>query len=183
MQNDLKMVFGNQGSTDEKSLDFLTKALEKNNLKGFDYLEFKLSLARLANMNMAEDMAIKSAFATASTVGLTKEILVSSAQHYKQILAKEKEQFQVAMQNQLNKKVRGKKQEVEKMRSQIEDWKRQIEQLQNQIIKSQATIDGADQQIKHEMEKIENTKQSFENTHQSILSQIEHDLGNIQNYL
>ena len=173
----------NQADLDEKSLDFLTKALEKNNLKGFDYLEFKLSLARLANMNMQEEIAIKSAFATASTVGLTKEILVSSAQHYKQILAREQEQFKVAMQNQLNRKVNGKKQEVDKMKAQIEDWKKQIEKLKNQIIKSQAIIDGADQQIAQEMNKIETTKVNFENTHQSILGQIDHDLENIQNYL
>jgi chromosome segregation ATPase len=183
MQQDLKEVFGNLQGLDAKSVEFLTQALEKNNLPGFDYLEFKLSLARLASMNIPEETAYRSAFATASTVGLTKDKLVSTAQHYRQVLVKEKEQFDLALNNQLQKRVNTKKQEVEKLKAQILAWKDQIEKLQSQILKSQATIDDADNQIQGEMRKIENTKESFEHTHQSILGQIEVDLNHIQRYL
>ena len=183
MQKELKSIFGKEGNGDEKSLDFLTNALQKNNLKGFDYLEYKLSLGRLSDMGMEDEIAYKSAFATATTVGLTKEKLVSSAQHYKQVLAQEKQQFDLALKNQMDKRVKSKKAEVEKLKSQISAWQQQISQLQDQIVKSQATIDGADQNIQAEMDKIEKTKTSFENTHQSVLSQIDEDLGNIQQYI
>ena len=76
MQSKLKSIFGNHHGLDERSINVLTKALENANLPGFDYLEFKQSLAALTQMNMDEAMAIKSAFATASTMGLTKEKLL-----------------------------------------------------------------------------------------------------------
>ncbi|MEZ4953526.1 MAG: hypothetical protein R2825_08110 [Saprospiraceae bacterium] len=180
MQKELKSIFDPNGSNDEKSLVFLTSALEKNNVPGFDYLEYKLSLGRLSQMNMDAETAYKSAFATATTVGLTKEKLVASAQHYKQVLASEKQQFDLALKNQMDKRVKSKKTEIEKLKTQIEAWKAQIEQLQNQIAKSQATIDSADQNIQAEINKIENTKFNFEKTHQSVLEQIDVDLANIQ---
>ncbi|HNG89366.1 MAG TPA: hypothetical protein PK858_04155, partial [Saprospiraceae bacterium] len=75
---------------DERSLDFLTKALEKNNLPGFDYFEFKRAVATLLEMKIDEDTAFKSAFATAATVGLTKEKLLDTAGYYRNLLDKEK---------------------------------------------------------------------------------------------
>lgn len=183
MQQELKSIFGKSGNNDEKSLEFLTNALEKNNLKGFDYLEYKLSLGRLSGMGMTDDIAYKSAFATATTVGLTKEKLVKSAQHYKQVLAQEKQQFDLALNNQLNKRVKSKRAEVEKLKKQILVWNEQIQKLKDQIAQSQATIDSADQNIQTEMEKIDSTRISFEGTHQNVLAQIDEDLNKIQQFI
>ena len=183
MKDDLKKIFGEAENLDPKSVDFLTGALAKNNRPGFDYLEFKLSLDRLKKLGMDEETAFKSAFATASTVGLTKDKLVSTAQHYKQVLAKEKGQFDLALGKQLDKRVNGKRQEVEKLKKQIEGWKEKMAQLQEQIARSQATIDDADNQIQAEMKKIEKTKDHFEHSHESIFQQIEKDLENIQRFL
>lgn len=180
MLNELKDIFGNGDNVDDKSMEFLISALEKNNLKGFDYLEYKLSLGRLFKIGMDNEVAFKSAFATATTVGLSKEKLVSSAQHYKEVLAKEKQQFDMALKNQLEKRVKSKKSEVEKLKVQIEAWKDQISKLQNQIATSQATIDSADQLIHDEMSKIDTTKVNYENTLESILKQIDDDLANVQ---
>ncbi|HHM20682.1 MAG TPA: hypothetical protein ENJ20_01550 [Bacteroidetes bacterium] len=180
MQDELKAIFGKKGNNDDKSLDFLTKALAKNNLKGFDYLEYKLSLGRLAEMGIEDDIIYKSAFATATTVGLTKEKLIASARHYKEVLRKEKEQFDLALENQLNKRVKSKRAEVDKLKKQIAAWEEQIKKLQTQIVQSQATINNADQHIQAEMAKIENTKVHFESTHQNVLSQIDEDLEKIQ---
>ena len=183
MQNELKTIFSKNGNNDEKSLDFLTTALEKNNIPGFDYLEYKLSLGRLDSMGMHDEIAYKSAFATATTVGLTKEKLVASAQHYKEVLAKEKQQFDLALSHQLDKRVKSKRTEVEKLKTQIKEWQEAIRKLQDQIAKSQATIDSADQIIKAEMDKIQSTKVNFENTHQNVLSQIDDDLEKIQRFI
>ena len=183
MINDLKSIFNKNQNLDGKSLESLVNALSRNNLPGFDYLEYIQSLGRMADLGMMEEVAFKSTFATATTVGLTKEKLVSSAHHYKEVLAQEKSQFDIALKNQLDKRVKSKRAEVEKLRNQILAWQKQIENLQKQIAKSQATIDSADQNIKGEMDKIEATKQSFEMTHQTILKQIDQDIANIQKYI
>ena len=183
MQKNLKDLFGKDHGLDQRSVTFLTNALEKNNLPGFDYIEFKQSLAALSAMHMDEITAIKSAFATAATMGLTREKLLKTAGHYRGIIQKEKSQFEVAMNNQIQQKVSAKQQEVEKLKVQIEKHKEKMRQLQEQIQKYQSTIDGADAQIAEARQKIESTREGFELTHQSILNQIDRDIENIKNNL
>jgi len=179
MEKKLRDLFGSHTGLDAKSVAFLTKALAKNNLPGFDYLEFKQSIGALIEMNMDEDTAIKSAFATAGTMGLTKAKLLSSIKHYKKVLNSEKGQFDIALQNQMVKKVEGKRKEVEKLRGNIGKWEEQIAKLQAQIAKSQDTIDHADEVIAAETEKIQTTKSNFEHTFQSVVNQIDKDAENI----
>lgn len=183
MEKKLRDLFGKHTGLDSKSIDFLSKALAKNNLPGFDYLEFKQSLVALAEMNMDEGTAIKSAFATASTMGLTREKLTTSIQHYKKVLSEEKSHFDVALQNQMKKRVDGKRNEVEKLKGQIGKWQEQIEKLKEQIEKSQLTIDHADEIIEAETDKIQKTKENFEHTFQSVVNQINKDAENIATYL
>ena len=180
MTEQLSDIFGAEENLDEKSVQFLVKALDKNNQPGFDYLEFKQAVAALLKMQMEESIAIKSAFATASTVGLTKDKLLKTAEHYLQILSTEKNQFDIALSNQLNKRVNNKKSEIEKLKVQISKWQEQIKKLEAQIAQSQSTIDNADSIIQQEMSKIESTKQNFENTYQSIQNQIHQDIDNIK---
>lgn len=183
MEKDLKAIFGTDHGLDQKSVEFLTSALQKSNLPGFDYIEFKQSLSALAAMNMDEATAIKSAFATASTVGLTKIKLLETAEHYKKVLKDEKSQFDVALQNQMKQRVESKQNEILTLKDQIKQHQDKIAQLQAQISKFQATIDGADTKIEEARNKINSTRVNFENTHQSILNQIEHDIANIQKHL
>ncbi|MEL6635714.1 MAG: hypothetical protein AAFW73_22425 [Bacteroidota bacterium] len=183
MQKDLKKVFGNTHGLDEKSVDFLTKALERNNLPGFDYIEFKQALAALEELQMDEATAFKSAYTTAATVGLTKHKLLETAGHYKNVLSKEHQQFAQAMQKQIQQRVGDKKQEVEKLKQQINVHKEKIAQLQEQIARFQHTVDNADAEINQAREKIEKTRNDFEYAHQSILNQIDKDIENINKYL
>jgi len=183
MQNNLKPIFGGSHGLDPKSIDFLTNALAKSNLPGFDYLEFKLAMTKLSEMQMDESTAIKSAFATAQTVGLTKTKLIDTANHYKNVLQKEHDQFGQALENQIQKKVAGKQKEVEKLKAQINKHMEKINQLQAQVDQYQATIDGADQEIMEAKSKIETTKDGFEHTHQSILNQIDKDIQSFNKYL
>lgn len=183
MQKKLEDVFGKNHGLDQKSVEYLAKALSKNNLPGFDYIEFKQSLAALAALNMDEATAYKSAFATASTMGLTKAKLLETATHYRNIIIKEKDHFENAVKKQIQQKVQGKQQEVERLRGQIEKHREKISQLEEQIQKFQATIDGADSQIQEAERKIQLTRDGFEVTHQSILNQIDKDLENIADYL
>ncbi len=183
MAKDLKTLFGNAHNLDIKSVEFLTNSLERSNLPGFDYIEYKQSLGALSEMDMDESTAFKSAFATASTMGLTKAKLIETASHYKSVILKEKTHFDEALKNRTQQKVEGKRQEVEKLKEQINKHREKIAQLEEQMKKYQTTIDGADAQIQSETEKIESTRENFEHTHQSILNQIDKDIANINQYL
>ena len=183
MQKNLSELFGDNPELEEKFVSIFIKALEKSNQPGFDYIEFKQSLSAMAKMNIDESTAIRSAFATASTVGLTKKKLMDSAAFYGKVINQEKDNFDAALKKRINQKVGGKMKEVEKLKDQIVKYKEKIAQLEAQIKKHQHTIDTADEAIQAEKEKILGTQNNFEKTHQSFIEQIKADIDNFNTYL
>lgn len=185
MQKNLASFFKAQGENlDQKSVDFLIHALEKNNLPGFDYIEFKQSLATLAKMvELDEPTRYKSAFASAMALGLDRQKLLASAEHYKKILSSEKVQFDAALQKQIEQRVSAKKVEVEKLRRQIEEYQTKIKELERKIQETHLTINQQDDLIQSAMEKIETTKNGFESTLVSIMQEIDNDIQNIIKHL
>ena len=91
---------GDPGKITQKFIEVLFKAMESNNLDGFDYLEFKQSLQSLSKMPMDEATRFRSAFAMAETMGATTQQLLSSANHYIDVLKSEETKFEKALANQ-----------------------------------------------------------------------------------
>ena len=168
---------------DSRSLEFIVQTIEKNNLPGFDYFEFKRAVAQLATMNLDEATAHKSAFATAATLGITKEKLIETAAYYRNLVEKEKEHFSQALDHQNATKVAGRQQEVSRLRDQIERHKTEIARLQDEIAQYLSQADAADAAIKLESEKLEKSKVAFEKAHQSVLLSIDRDVENMHKHL
>ncbi len=170
-------------NTDQKSIDFLENALEKRAQSGFDYLKFKLSIEQLASLNLDASTSLKSAYATASTMGVTKDALLQSARHYLTVLGDEKKQFDQALNNQVQQRIDSKKDELQKLQQQIEEHRRQISKLEKQIIEFQERIAKSDEEVADAKASIEQTKIKFENTYQQFVSAIEQDITTIQQNL
>jgi hypothetical protein len=168
---------------DPRSLEFIAQAIEKNNLPGFDYFEFKRAVTQLAEMKLDEATAHKSAFTTAATLGITKEKLVETAGYYRNVVEKEKEAFSKALENQNATKVAARQQEVSRLRDQIERHKIEIARLQDEIGGYLNQADAADAAVKLESEKLEKTKAAFEKAHQSVLVAIDGDVEKMHKYL
>jgi chromosome segregation ATPase len=190
MQKDLKSLFGDHHGLDERSVSALTRALANENLPGFDYIEFKQALARLRDMGMDEATAFRSAYATASTMGLTKEKLLKTAQHYKKVLDNENEHFEESLKRQMEQRVKAKMQEVEKMKKQVAEFQGKIEELENKIksleskIKQgERTIASADEDIQAAKDKLLSTKDAFQHALQSISNEIQKDIESMESYL
>ncbi len=179
----MKNLFGDNHGLDEKSVEFISKSLEKANLPGFDYIEFKEALSNIARMNIEESVAFKSAFGTAMTMGLTKEKLVETATHYKNILLKEKDQFDAASAKQMDMKIGDNLKEVNDLKNKMVDNELKIKQLQTEIDQAKARVSTLDYERSQAAGKIEEAKTKFNFTHQSILNQIEIDIQNIQKYI
>lgn len=176
-------MFNKTGNLDEKSLNSLVSALEQNNLQGFDYLEFKQSTTAMDSMNLDKETSIKSAFATASTMGLTRSKLVDSAKHYIKVLNNEKDQFDLALKGQVKKKIESKKDEVSKLKGLIKQYEDQIKQLQKEIDKSKKIIANADEDMAAAKERIVDTQSKFESTYDAIVSEIRSDVELFKKYL
>ena len=183
MSANLIKMFDDLDQHDKKSVSFLLKAIEENNLPGFDYLEFKLALVGLREMNMDSTTAIKSAFTTGSTVGLSKSKLIASAEHYKKVLMQEKSQFDNALQNQMTQRVHGKKAQKEKLTGKIETYKAKIAELEAEILKYQDKLNSADSEINAARAKIEDTRDKFEKTFSHFTGQIDQDIARLKDIL
>lgn len=161
---------------DPKSLEFLMKALEKSNQEGFDYIEFKQAYNALIQLPMDKNLAMKSAFTTGSTMGLSKEALLKSADFYKQVIQKEKVQFDSALKNQKEQRVDGRKAEQQKLQAQIDRNKDLINKLQAEINEYQKSIDGVDSEIEAAIAKIEDSRYKFEHTFAEIIAEFNKDI-------
>jgi hypothetical protein len=168
---------------DQRTLEFLTATVEKNNLPGFDYIEFKRAIATLISMQMEEPLAIKSAFATAATVGVTKEKLIESAGYYRNLLQKEQDQFSAALAGQTTAKVKARQEEALRLRDQIERHKAEIVRLQDEMAAYLEQADQTEKQAVTESEKIEKARSNFEQTLSSILLHIDGDVEAMHKHL
>lgn len=175
MTINLKDLFGRTEDTNDKVLLKLLTAIKEGQQKDFDYLKFKQSYTALCEMGMDEATAAKSAFLTASTMGLTKDKLLLTVQHYKNILNKEKEQFASALKNQIANHIDAKTLEIKRLNAQKEENIRKIEQL----LKEQSMIDSEVLKLEESAQvakvKIEDTRNQFKLTFDALYNEIEED--------
>ncbi|MEL6394192.1 MAG: hypothetical protein AAFY36_16640 [Bacteroidota bacterium] len=168
---------------DERFAGVLLKALEKKNLDGFDYLEFKQSMAALHKQGITGETAIKSAYAMATTMGLSLDKLVKSAEYYRKVLQDEKGQFEASMQKHYAQNVEGKRKETGALNKKIADWQGKIDQLKEQIAAANAKIEAADAEIDAAKKKGEETQRGFEAALQVIDQAIVDDLDQIKSLI
>jgi chromosome segregation ATPase len=184
MTIDLRDLFeANQSELSKKFIDALLKAMKSKAIKEFDYLKFKHSVKSLSELNLDESTAFKSAFTTASTLGLTKEKLVRTANHYGNVLDKEKLQFAEAMKNQLNEKVSKKLEEAERLKQKTEEYKLKIEKMKADMAAYQKKIQNVDTEIEKAKVKIEATRKNFMDAYELFKQTIEKDINLIDEYL
>lgn len=183
MNKNLSALFAYLDNLDTRSSQFLMKALESNNLPGFDYIEFKQSLGALVSMNMDEGIAFKSAFATAATMGLTKQKLLESATHYKQVLQKEKGQFDVALKNRIQQRVGAKLEENKRHESRLKQVEDQIKRLEAEIVQIKKQIAKNDNSRELEEQKLTVQQENFEKTYVKIQEEIDKDTNKINQFL
>ncbi|MEE9374681.1 MAG: hypothetical protein V3V00_16620 [Saprospiraceae bacterium] len=172
-----------KGAPQEKFVNILLEAVEKNNLEGFDYLEYKQSLQSLSKMNMDETTQYKSAFAMASTMGVSKEKLVKSVHHYLSVLKNEETKFNQALTSQINHKVGQRKEGLKSLKDNIKNKESQINKLQKQIESHKNDLEKVKAEIENAQSKVEGTKSGFYGSYKVVASQMEKDLKKINEYL
>ncbi|OAV45822.1 hypothetical protein A3850_006450 [Lewinella sp. 4G2] len=168
---------------DERFANVLMKALEDKNLEGFDYLEFKQSVAKLQEIGMDHDTALRSAFATGSTVGLTLEKLVKTARYYTDVLQDEKSKFMNSMEKHLMSNVEGKAKQTGELKKKIANYEAKIEQLRAEVEKAKAKIAESTNLINTAKEKAATNQKGFDDALEVITSVIKQDVADITRVL
>lgn len=172
-----------KGEVNDRFLKILFDALEKNNLDGFDYLEFKKSLQSLSAMPMDEATRFKSAFAMASSMNITSKHLLDSADFYLSILGQEEQNFQKALAQQKSTKVHAQEKQVKQLESTVKLKAEQIKTLTTEIDKLQQKITITKTEIEKQTTKVTKTKNDFMASFDAVSNQIKTDVANMKKYL
>lgn len=161
---------------DKRMVGHLVRAIKENDIKGFDYLEFKHSLNKLMAMGMGEETAIQSAFVTASTMGLTQEKLTKSAEHYNAVLKEEKGKFAEALKEQVHNRVEKRKKQVDELHAKIGEIEKKVEALIKNKAEIEQLIGKAQKEIDSSEEKIKSTQEKFLEAYAAFDDEIKTDI-------
>lgn len=171
------------GKPKEKFVNMLLTAIEENDLDGFDYLEFKQSVKSLGSVELDEAKKYQSAFAMASGMGLSKDKLFKSAQHYADVLGNEEKKFMEAFEKQRATQINERENRSALLEKSIKAKQEQIQKLQKEIDAEKKKLASAESDIKKAVAKIEATKESFYGSYRMVLDQIKGDIEKFNQYL
>ncbi len=172
-----------KGKVTTRFLNILLGAMDKNNLEGFDYLEFKQSLQSLSKMEMDEATQFKSAFAMAQTMGADAQALKKTANHYLKVLADEEHKFEEALANQREKQILGKEQNFKTLSKKIAEKNAQIQKMNEEILNAKKKMSALEEELAQTKIKVESTKSDFQVTYQTLVDQIQSDIQKMNQYL
>jgi hypothetical protein len=174
---------GHPGQVSPKFMDILFKAMEDNNPEGFDYMEFRQSLASLKKMPMDEQTRFQSAFAMAQTLGATPSKLLDSAMHYIAVLNREEQQFEQALTAQKVKQIGSKQEEIAHLEQTVQAKADQIKQLTAEIEAHQKQLGQLQKDIAQASTKVETTKNDFIASYNALVEQIQADVDSMKKFL
>ncbi|MEO1260676.1 MAG: hypothetical protein AAFZ15_17900 [Bacteroidota bacterium] len=174
---------GKPGQVTSKFTDILVNALEKNNLPGVDYLEYRQSLISLEKMPMEEKVRYQSAFAMAQAMGATPQKLVDSASHYIDVLKGEEAKFEQALAKQESSKIQGRKQQIDQLNAAIQQKAEQIKKLTQEMEKHHAQMEQLQKGIQEDTARMETTKNNFIASYNKLVAQILQDVERMKKYL
>ena len=183
MSQSIRSHFAHLEELHKKSVDSLIGALKDHQLPGFEYFKFKQSLNKLKAMNLDEETALKSAFATASTLGITVEKLIKTARHYQHVLSTQKAQFDSAHQKQVQEKIAARQEQKQEVLKKIQECKDQISKLEKLIKNMEDKLGKLEGEMATSTEKIEHTKSEFEKAYTDMHGQIENDIQRFEKVL
>lgn len=183
MTIDLKELFHLPEDLDERMVGTILKAIKEAHQDGFDYLKFKHSVKNLEEMNMDQLTAMKSAYSTASTLGVSKNLLLNSIGHYMVALKKEREEFAITHKKNLDTRVNAPKVEEARLAKMKIENQKKIDQLTKENNMIDQKMLSIQEEIASNESKIEETRQEFLKVYTAFQQAIEEDKSMIDQIL
>jgi septal ring factor EnvC (AmiA/AmiB activator) len=171
------------GSADQQLTTKLMEAIENNNLEGFDYLEFKNTLTSIIHVIEDESTRYRTAFEMAKTMGASKDTLLESINHYVEVLKKEESKFKDALENQKQKQITTREEELKRLQDSVQEKESHIQKLTAEITDTRKKMDEKRAELQHAVDKIENTNAQFNASIQQVNDQLVNDRQNLTKYI
>lgn len=161
----------------EKHFDQL---LAQANLPGIDYFEFYKMMETLEPHIRDERARLSATFASLSVQGLTKQSLVETANKYKEILEKDRADFELALSNKYKAEIEKRQQDLQDMEKKIAANSEMIQKLTQEIADSHVQMENLKAQIAEEENKINKNNSGYRVASQALVDKISADIQKIQ---
>lgn len=174
------------GEVDRKFIHHFSELLEKANLPGPDYFEFKQALKSMEGLGLNEEKQFQASWASfkAMAAGVTDtSVLTTSANHYGNVLNKDRESFLKDVEKATDDRIGSLKQESKKLQEDTKTYAQQIMDLQKKIDASNDRLEKINDEIQEQTDKINTNRDSFDLTYQTMVDQINADVEKIKRYL
>lgn len=170
---------------DRKFVQHFVELLEKANLPGPDYFEYKQALRSMEGLGLGEEKQFQAAWASFKAMGgiTDNSILKTSADQYLSVLGKDRESFLKDVERAVKERVGSLHDELKKLEDNNNAYIQEIADLQKKIDDNKNRLGQISGEISEQSAKINANKDSFEVTYQSFVSQINSDLSKINQYL
>jgi hypothetical protein len=172
----------NQGEA-EKFEKYFDGLFEQANFPGPDYYEFFKMMETLEVHIHDEKARLSATFASLSIQGLTKEILIESANKYKVIIENDKANFEKALNEKLDAEVGHRQKELQEVEKKIVANSQQIQKLTKEITEYQLTIGKLKAKIAEEDDKLKNNNIGYQIASKAVSNKIATDIQKIQSTL
>ena len=171
------------GVFDQNFNDALNQLIKENNIDGIDYFEFKEAVKNTSNGNPAAEAAQFNTIFLTLKVGdpsLTKDKLISSADHYISILREEEETFKAEMENKIEEEVTSRQNRAKALEDENNDILVKIQELNDKIRQNQEESVKLNGEAAVANGNINQTHKNFTATLEQVVSKLESDKSNIQ---
>jgi len=170
---------------DRKFVQHFVELMEKANLPGPDYFEYKQALQSMEGLGLSEEKQFQAAWASFKAMGGIKDISVlkTSADQYLGVLDKDRSAFLKDVEKAISDRVGSLQNEHKKLEESNVAITQQIAELQRKIDENKNRLGQISGEITEQSSKINANKENFEVTYYSFAEQIKSDLNQINKYL
>ncbi|GAA4402463.1 hypothetical protein GCM10023187_17570 [Nibrella viscosa] len=176
---------GGLSSSEQKFIEHFAAVLEKTNLQGPDYFEFRETLRNLSNLGLGEEKQYQAAWASFRAMGGVSDVsvLTNTANQYLSALNADRESFAKSVDDALRERVGGLQNEQKQLQTENETLAKQILELQNKINANNERLSKIGAEIDEQSQKINQNRQTYEVTYNTFVEQIKADVARIASYL
>lgn len=163
-------------SVDPAIQEMLQQSLQSSKLDGFDYLKFMAAVEEMKSTGVQEDARFKMASYTAKQMGVDKDKLLRSGNHYLDVLKEDEGEFNSSCDDYEKNNITARDNKI----SQLEAT---MTKLAKQLSDAQADHDQLQKELAEQKAILETRKSSFSATLQNFRATIESNIQKINQYL
>jgi len=127
------------GIADPKIIEAISQSIDKANIPGPDYYEFRKTMDAMQKIGTLDDKSVyTSAYAALSIQGCTKRILISSIDTYMEVIDSEVKRFDFELNEQIETAVKIPLEKIQEINKRIESMQKEINDLSIESINLQA---------------------------------------------